>query len=93
MAGSKAIKLIDNKEDYTEANFNEDTMTNAAIQTDVSIEANAEKGKRLDAEDMKLMAEYNEKLDKVKLNIGQGEFGRALAETKLQDIKLIFAQI
>ena len=32
-------------------------------------------------------------LDKATLNASQGEFGLALAETKLEDIKVIFAQI
>ena len=31
LAGSKAIKLSDNKEDYNEASFNEDTLNSAAI--------------------------------------------------------------
>lgn len=70
LAGSKAIKLSDNKEDYNEASFNEDTLNSAAIQTDVSIEANSARGVRLDAEDKQLMEQYQEKLDKAKLNIG-----------------------
>ena len=39
------------------------------------------------------MEQYQDKLVKATRNVDQGEFGRALAETKLADIKVIFAQI
>ena len=60
---------------------------------EVSIEQKTKHNERLNGEDKALFAEYGEKLDKVKKNIDQGEFGRAMAESRTEEIKTIFASI